>query len=102
MMNIDCVVVGSRLASSNQRSQHLFLQNLFDIRRLTLPLLQPLISTALSSFPLWGEWPSGLRLCYQNRKVPVQTPLGARPGLGTQPHHETPGDLRVEFVKRSD
>ena len=29
-------------------------------------------------------------------------PLGARPGLGTQPHYEAPGDLPVEYVKRSD
>ena len=33
---------------------------------------------------------------------PVQTPLGARPGLGTQPHYEASGDPRVENVKRSD
>ena len=32
----------------------------------------------------------------------VQTPLGARPGIGTQPRYEAPGDLRVENVKRSD
>ena len=29
----------------------------------------------------------------------VQTPLGARPALGTQPRYEAPGDLRVEIVK---
>ena len=28
--------------------------------------------------------------------------IGARPGLGTQPRYEAPGDLRVENVKRSD
>ena len=32
----------------------------------------------------------------------VQTPLGARPGIGTQPRYEAPGDLQVENVKRSD
>ena len=26
----------------------------------------------------WGEWPSGLRRCYQDWKVPVQISLGAR------------------------
>ena len=35
-------------------------------------------------------------------RFPVQTPLGARPGLGTQPRYEVPGDLRVENVIRSD
>ena len=28
--------------------------------------------------------------------IPVQTPLGARPGLGTQPRYEAQGDLRVK------
>ena len=32
------------------------------------------------------------------RGFPVQTPLGARPSLGTQPHYEAPGDLQVENV----
>ena len=31
-------------------------------------------------------------------RFPVQTPLGARPGLGTQPRYEAPGDLRVKLV----
>ena len=50
----------------------------------------------------WGEWPSGLRRCSRIGRFPVQTPLGARPGLGTQPRYEAPGDLRAENVKRSD
>ena len=33
------------------------------------------------------------------RRFLVQTPLGARLGLGTQPCYEAPGDLRVETVK---
>ena len=33
---------------------------------------------------------------------PVQTPLGARPGLRTQPRYEAPSDLRVKNVIRSD
>ena len=33
------------------------------------------------------------------RKVPVQTPLGTPPGLGTQPRYEAPGDLQVENEK---
>ena len=28
---------------------------------------------------------------------PVQTPLGARLGLGTQPPYEAPGDFQVEI-----
>ena len=31
----------------------------------------------------------------------VQTPLGARPGLGTQPRYEAPGDLWVEIVENA-
>ena len=31
----------------------------------------------------------------------VQTPLGARPGLGTQPRYEAPGDPRVELVENA-
>ena len=29
----------------------------------------------------------------------VQNPLGTRPGLGTQPRYEAPGDLRFEHVQ---
>ena len=35
-------------------------------------------------------------------RFPIQTQLGARLGLGSQPHYEAPGDLRVEYVRRSD
>ena len=49
---------------------------------------------------IWGEWPSGLRRCNKNRKVPgSKPPLGARPGLGTQPRYEAPGDFPVEYVQ---
>ena len=43
-----------------------------------------------------GEWPSGLGHYNENRKVPVQTLLGARPGLKTKPHYEAPADFRIE------
>ena len=33
-------------------------------------------------------------------RLPVQTPLGARPGLGTQPRHKAPGDLQVKMDKK--
>ena len=29
----------------------------------------------------------------------IQTPIGARPDSGTQPHDKVPGDLWVEIVK---
>ena len=29
----------------------------------------------------------------------VQTPLCARPGLGTQPHYKAPDDLQVKIVQ---
>ena len=29
----------------------------------------------------------------------AQTPLGTRPGLGTQPHYEAPSDFRVDIDK---
>ena len=32
----------------------------------------------------------------------VQTPLGAQPGLETQPHYKAAGDLQVNLYKRSD
>ena len=32
-------------------------------------------------------------------RFPIQTPLGARPGLGSQPRYEAPGNLRVKIVK---
>ena len=32
-------------------------------------------------------------------RFPNQIPLGARPGLGTQPRYEATGDLRVEKVE---
>ena len=35
----------------------------------------------------------------ENRSVPVQSPLGSRSGLGTQPSYEAPDDLWVEYVK---
>ena len=35
-------------------------------------------------------------------RVLVQTPLGARPGLGTQPRFEAPSNLKVENAKRRD
>ena len=35
--------------------------------------------------------------------IPVQTPLGTRPGFETQSRYEAPGDLRVESrIRRSD
>ena len=46
-----------------------------------------------------GEWPSGLRFGNQNRAVPVPNHQGVRPGLGTQPLYETPGDPRDKNVK---
>ena len=35
------------------------------------------------------------------RRFPVQTSLGARPDLGTQPPCKAPGDLQVEYVKNA-
>ena len=34
-------------------------------------------------------------------RFPVQTPLGAQPGLGTQPHYKAARDLLVEIVKNA-
>ena len=55
----------------------------------------PLVLEVLDS--VWGEWPSGLRRCNKNWKVPGSNPLGARPGLRAQPRYEAPGDPRVEY-----
>ena len=35
-------------------------------------------------------------------RFPVQTPLGAWPGLETQPRYEARGDLQLKILKRSD
>ena len=31
-------------------------------------------------------------------RFPVQAPVGVRPGLGTHPRYEAPGDLRVKLA----
>ena len=38
-------------------------------------------------------------MCNENWKCPVQIPVVACRGLGTQPCYEVPGDIRVEFVE---
>ena len=47
-----------------------------------------------------GEWSSGLRCCNRIRRFPVQTPLGTRLSLGTQPSNEASGGLCIKIVKR--
>ena len=47
-------------------------------------------------FSIWGEWPNGLRRYTESQKDHGSTPLGARPGFGTQPRYEAPGDVLVE------
>ena len=42
---------------------------------------------------------SGSRRCNRIGRFPVQTPIGARPGLGTQPCYGAPGGLGIENVK---
>ena len=61
-------------------------------------IIMIIIITYLFIF-ICGEWPSGLRFGNQNRAVPVPNHQGVRPGLGTQPLYETPGDLRDKNVK---
>ena len=46
------------------------------------------------------EWIRGLRSCNFNRKVQLQTPLGTRPELGTQPYYQAPSDLEIETVEK--
>ena len=43
-----------------------------------------------------------LRILLGIGKYPVQTPLGAQMGLGSQPRYEAPGDLELKPDKRSD
>ena len=33
-------------------------------------------------------------------RFPDPTPLDPRSGLGTQPRYETPGDLKIEIVRK--
>ena len=55
----------------------------------------------------WGEWPSGLRRCNQNRKVTSSNPVRLRQfkprklGLGTQLRYEAPGRLRESQICKS-
>ena len=63
-----------------------------------LPFANILTTPELPKF-LRGDWSRCLRVTIRVRKFPVQTPLGTRPILRTQPHAEVPGDLRVEIVK---
>ena len=44
-------------------------------------------------------WPSGLRHCDQNWKVPGSNPARRSAGLRDQPCYKAPGDLRVEYAK---
>ena len=46
---------------------------------------------------IWGEWPSGLRRCNKNRKVPGSKPTRCSAGLRDPTSLEAPGDLRVEY-----
>ena len=42
-----------------------------------------------------------IELKLQTNLMMVQTPLGAMPGLETQPLYEAPGDLRVDLVENA-
>ena len=52
------------------------------------------------SFTSWGRVAQWVKV--RVGRFLVQTTLGARPGLGTEPHYKAPGDIRVELAKRSD
>ena len=45
---------------------------------------------------IWKELPNELRHCEEIGRFPIQTPLRAQPGLGTQPRYESPSSLRIE------
>ena len=59
------------------------------------------IDSAVSKFPLNVVESSlvGEGIVIRIGRFPVQTPLGARPGLGTQLRYEDPGDLWIKIVK---
>ena len=48
---------------------------------------------------IWGEWPSGLRRCNYNHKVPSSNPIRHSARLRAQPRYEAPGDLQDKYVK---
>ena len=43
---------------------------------------------------------SGTKWCKWKVSSSNRTPLGAWPGLGTQPRYEAPGDLQVKIVEK--
>ena len=48
-----------------------------------------------------GEWPSGFKgVVIRIRRFPVQTPLCAQLGLGTQLCYKVPGTLWVQYLKK--
>ena len=46
-----------------------------------------------------GEWPSGLKCCDQNWKVPGSNPARHSAELRDQPHYQAPSDLQVDIDK---
>ena len=68
-----------------------------NVKELQRQLLRTVRSLTVGESGLVGEG-----VVVRIGRFPVQTPLGARPGFGTQPRYEAPGDPRVENVKRSD
>ena len=56
-------------------------------------------NSVFSEAYFWEEWPSGLRHCNQNWKVPSSIPARHWLGLETQLCYEAPDDLQVNYVK---
>ena len=57
------------------------------------------ITTLWYDTTTWGEWPSWLRCCDQNRKVPSSNPTRYLARLRDPTHYEALGDPRVKYVK---
>ena len=74
-------------------------------KRLETPWRPPAVPNFQRKYDLVGtaDGESGLvgeGIVIRVGRYPVRTPVGARPGLGTQPRYETLGDPRVDYVKR--
>ena len=73
----------------------------FELRSVKIPYIKEGLRSERISRIKIGEWHNGWRHCRIGR-FPVQSPLGAQLGIGTQPPCKAPSDLWVEISWNAD